>query len=256
MTNTPRPDRAFLGTAALVFAASTAVTIAWCSSMSAMPDMEMPGGWTMSMTWMRMPGQTWIGASATFLGMWTVMMVAMMLPVLTPVLSRYRAALGDSASLNTQTALVAAGYFTVWLLFGAAAYPLGVALAALTMRLPELSRGIPFATGVVMLIAGALQFTRVKARQLARCRQSPDCCGGPRAGRNAWNAGLRFGIQCVSCCLGSTAVLFVIGVMDLRAMTLITVAICAERLLSAGERVARIVGTGFIATGLVLIQQA
>ena len=44
----------------------------------------MPGGWTMSMVWMRMPGQTWPGAAASFLGMWVVMMVAMMLPSLAP----------------------------------------------------------------------------------------------------------------------------------------------------------------------------
>ncbi len=42
----------------------------------------MPGGWTMSMTWMRMPGQTWAGAATTFLGIWVVMMVAMMMPSL------------------------------------------------------------------------------------------------------------------------------------------------------------------------------
>jgi hypothetical protein len=34
------------------------------------------------MAWMRMPGQTWPGAAASFLGMWVVMMVAMMLPYL------------------------------------------------------------------------------------------------------------------------------------------------------------------------------
>ena len=46
-------------------------------SMSAMAGMEMPGGWTMSMAWMRMPGQSGPGAAATFPGMWTVMMVTM-----------------------------------------------------------------------------------------------------------------------------------------------------------------------------------
>ena len=45
----------------------------------AMREMPMPGGWTMSMTWMRVPGQTWAGA-ASFLAMWIAMMVAMMLP--------------------------------------------------------------------------------------------------------------------------------------------------------------------------------
>jgi hypothetical protein len=62
-------QRAFFGVSALVFAASAAVTIIWCDSMSSMGEMPMPGGWSMSMAWMRMPGQTWLGAGAAFLGM-------------------------------------------------------------------------------------------------------------------------------------------------------------------------------------------
>ena len=48
-------ERAFFGVSALLFAASAAATIVWCASMSAMGEMEMPGGWTMSMVWLRMP---------------------------------------------------------------------------------------------------------------------------------------------------------------------------------------------------------
>ena len=102
------PAVAFLGVWALLFAASAAVTIVWCASMSAMGEMPMPGGWTMSMAWMRMPGQTWPGAAASFLGMWVVMMVAMMLPSLVPTLWRYR-----QAGLGRLTALVGVGYFFV-----------------------------------------------------------------------------------------------------------------------------------------------
>src|SRR5580765_8534667 len=100
--------RAFLGVSALLFIASTAVTIGWCASMSAMSGMPMPGGWTMSMAWIRMPGQTWPGAAASFLGLWVVMMVAMMLPSLVPMLWRYRQAVGRSGEtrLAWLTALV------------------------------------------------------------------------------------------------------------------------------------------------------
>jgi hypothetical protein len=49
-------------------AAGAAVTIAWCASMAAMSGMPMPGGWTMSMAWMRLPGRTWFAAAASFLG--------------------------------------------------------------------------------------------------------------------------------------------------------------------------------------------
>src|ERR671923_1497953 len=109
-------ERAFFGVSALLFAASAAVTTVWCASMSAMGEMPMPGGWTMSLAWMRMPGQTWPGAAALFLGMWLVMMMAMMLPSLVPMLQRYRSVVGEipSARLGWLTAIVGTGYFLVW----------------------------------------------------------------------------------------------------------------------------------------------
>ncbi|MGZ5662044.1 MAG: copper chaperone, partial [Usitatibacter sp.] len=101
---------------ALLFTASAVATVVWCGSMSSMDEMPMPGGWTMSMAWMRMPGQTWPGAAAMFLGMWIVMMVAMMLPSLVPMLRRYREAVVQhgEAHLDGLTALVGSGYFFVW----------------------------------------------------------------------------------------------------------------------------------------------
>jgi hypothetical protein len=80
----------FFGISALLFAAGAAATIAGCASMPAMGGMPMPGGWTMSMAWMPMPGRTWPGAVAAFVGTWTAMMVAMMLPSVAPALWRYR----------------------------------------------------------------------------------------------------------------------------------------------------------------------
>ena len=120
-------ERAFLAVSALLFAVSAAVTIAWCASMSGMGGMPMPGGWTMSMTWMRMPGQTWLGAAASFLGMWVVMMVAMMLPSLVPMLWRYRRAVVNAGEirLGRLTTLVGVGYFFVWMVFGMAVFPAG-----------------------------------------------------------------------------------------------------------------------------------
>src|SRR4030095_2964954 len=152
---------ALFGVSALVFAASAALTAFRCGSMSAMGEMPMPGGWAMSMTWMRMPGQTWPGAAASFLGMWVVMMVAMMLPSLAPMLRRYREAVGGTAArhLGALTAIAGAGYFFVWTVFGMAVFPLGAALAAIEMQQPALARAVPGAARVVGLSAGVLQFT-------------------------------------------------------------------------------------------------
>jgi hypothetical protein len=72
----------FFGILGVLFAGSVAVMIMWCASISG--GMPMPGGWMMSMMWRPMCGQTWSVVAASFLGMWSVMMVAMMLPSLVP----------------------------------------------------------------------------------------------------------------------------------------------------------------------------
>jgi predicted metal-binding membrane protein len=227
--------------------------------MSAMGDMPMPGGWTMSMAWMRAPGQTWPGAAASFLAAWIVMMVAMMLPSLVPMLWRYREAVARTGEgrLGGLAALVGAGYFLVWTVVGVASFPLGVALATLEMQQPAVARGVPIAVAVVVLIAGSLQFTAWKAGHLACCREAPGRDRTlPGDAGTAWRHGLRLGLHCTQCCSGLVAILLVIGVMDLRAMAVLTVAITVERLAPAGERVARAIGAVVLGAGLVLVARA
>jgi predicted metal-binding membrane protein len=251
-------ERVFFGVSGLLFVASAAVTIVWCRSMSAMGEMPMPGGWTMSMAWMRMPGQTWLGSAAAFLDMWFVMMLAMMLPSLIPMLSRYRQAVGTGETqLGLLTALVGLVYFFVWTVLGMAAFPLGVALAAVEMQQPAFARAVPIAVGVVVVIAGALQFTAWKARHLACCRELPERGRKlPADTGAAWRHGLRLGLHCSQCCFGLMAILLVVGVMDLRAMAVVTAAITVERLAPAGERVARAIGAVVVGAGLFLIARA
>jgi predicted metal-binding membrane protein len=250
-------QQAFLGISALLFVASAALTAYWCASMSG--GMPMPGGWTMSMAWMRMPGQTWPVAAASFLGMWVVMMVAMMLPSLVPMLRRYRHAVGSTgeARLGRLTALVGAGYFFVWAVLGLAAFPVGAVLAAIEMQQPALSRAVPVAAGVAVLIAGALQLTSWKARHLACCRESPGCGRTlPAESGTAWRHGVSLGLHCSRCCAPLMVILLVLGVMDLRAMAVVTAAITLERLAPAGERAARAIGAIAVGAGLFLIARA
>ncbi|HLK90677.1 MAG TPA: DUF2182 domain-containing protein [Polyangia bacterium] len=260
MTSTTSAERpAFWGGAALLFAASAAGTVTWCASMSAMAGMSMPGGWTMSMAWMRMPGQSWAGAAASFLGMWVVMMVAMMLPSLIPMLRSYRAALNGAgrSPRGWLTVLVGAAYFFVWTLLGVAAFPVGVALAGLEMRQPALARAVPFATGAVVVLAGLLQLTKWKARQLACCREVPGCGRTlPVDAGTAWRHGIHLGLRCARCCAGLMAVLLCLGVMDLRGMVVVAAAITIERLAPAGERIARGTGLVFAGVGLYLVARA
>jgi predicted metal-binding membrane protein len=208
---------------------------------------------------MRMPGETWPSAAASFLSMWIVMMVAMMLPSLVPMLWRYRQAVGSTGKtrLGLLTVLVGVGYFFVWTVFGIAAFALGVVLATVEMQQPALARAVPIAVGVVVLITGSLQLTAWKARHLACCREAPGRGRTlPADAGTAWRHGLRLGLHCSQCCVGLMAILLVIGVMDLRAMAVVAVAIAVERLAPAGERVARATGAVVVGAGLFLIARA
>lgn len=254
-----RSQRSMDGLAALLFVASTWATISWCGSMASMDGMSMPGGWSMSMAWMRAPQQSWAGVAATFLGMWSVMMVAMMLPSLLPMLQRYRAALActSASRVDALTLLAAGGYFCVWTLIGMVIFPLGVLLTGVEMQSAAIARAVPMVVGTTVIAAGALQFSRWKVRQLACCRR------GPEPGRalalnlgSAWRYGVRLGSRCSLCCAGLTAILVVLGAMDLRVMTAVAAAVTVERLSPGGALPARIIGVGVIAIGLVLIVHA
>jgi predicted metal-binding membrane protein len=249
----------FFGVSALLFLASALITIAWSVSMSGMGEMLMPGDWTMSMTWMRMPGQTWPGVAAMFMGMWVVMMVAMMLPSVAPMLWTYHEAVGKTRAARPGwlTALAGVGHFFVWTVFGLAAFPLGAALTTVEMREPALSRAVPLAIGIVVLIAGALQFTAWKARQLACCRDATGLSiTSPVSAGAALRHGLRLGLQCGPCCANIMVIMLVLGMMDLGVMAVVTAAITIERLAPASEGAARAIGAIVVGAALLLITRA
>jgi predicted metal-binding membrane protein len=191
--------------------------------------------------------------------MWIVMMAAMMLPSLAPMLWRYSQALGmgGQAHVGRLTALAAGGYFLAWILLGALVFVVCAAVAELAMRVPAIARAVPLAMAVVVVLAGAFQFTSCKARHLACCRPASRHALPLRANAaTAWRHGVALGFQCVQACAGLTAILLVIGVMDLRAMAVVTAIITAERLAPAGERIAWAAGAVSVATGVYLMGRA
>jgi len=120
---------------------------------------------------------------------------------------------------------------------------------------PMLLRSV--AVGVVILIAGLLQFTGWKAQQLACCRQAAGCSGTiPASVGEAWRQGLRFGLHCSQCCLGLIITLLVVGVMDLRMMAVVAAAITAERFAPERVPVAQIIGVLVTGAGVFIIGRA
>lgn len=236
---------------------------------------SMPGCTAMPMAstssaWIPMAGQTWPAAAASFLAMWMVMMVPMMLPALTPTLWRYRriAAASGGARRMFLTGLVGAAYFSVWAAVGIAAFAAGAvlvgALVVAHMHWPEATRAARVAAGLAVIAAGAFQFTEWKARELACCRSMPAQFARSPIGSTrlvadiatALRHGVRLGGHCVRSCAGLTTILLVTGVMDLRVMALVTIAITAERLLPPRWRVAQAIGCVAVVVGIAMIGRA
>ncbi|WP_109484133.1 DUF2182 domain-containing protein [Paraburkholderia sp. C35] len=217
--------------------------------MAAMGELPMPGGGSLSMAWAPMCGQKWPRVAVNFIGMWIVMMMAMMLPSLAPVLWRYHEAIGKAGAMRAGglTALAGMGYFFVWAVVGVIVFAVGAALFALVVSMPALARTMPGGASVAVMLAGIAQFSRWKLRYLS-CSRALISPGGVKHGmREAWSCGMRLGTHCMFCCSGLTLVLLVNGVMNLVVMVFVTLSISVERMARWPDRVARAVG------GLVLI---
>lgn len=242
---------------ALLFAAAVAVTVLGCAAMAAQAQ-PMPGGWALPTAAMPMCGQGVPGAVHAFAVMWLAMMVAMMLPSLAPTLWRYRSML-DRARVrhaDRRVAVAAAGYFATWLLVGIALGVLGDAAGAALLRRPAWSGAMPVVGGAVVLLAGVAQFSGWKQRHLAWCTAAftPDDCVVRVL--DAWRSGVRLGLHCNAACANLTAVLLVFGLMDLRAMLLVTAAITAERLAPCAAQARKGVGIALVGVGAGLLVQA
>ncbi len=205
---------------------------------------------------MTMSQATWYAAAAGYLGMWMAMMVPMMLPSLIPMLSHYRRSVrgANGIRLHGLTALVGAGYFAIWAVFGAAAYAAGAGVMAIEMRRGTVAQWLPVAAGVVLLLAGGVQLTPWKARQLALCRaESGVGCPAAPGARGAWRHGLGLGVRCSRSCGSLMLALLAVGMMDPVAMAAVTLAISAERLAPAPLRVVRVAGVAIAVVGVLRI---
>jgi predicted metal-binding membrane protein len=247
-------EQATCAAALAVFAAAGSLTIYFTRSMSG--GMPMPGNWTMSMMWMVMPGQNWIAAALAFVGMWLAMMLAMMLPSALPMLLLYRraAAFRGESRLTLLTLAVGAGYFLIWTLFGLVAYVGGKAISGAVMNRLALSRFVPLAAGLALILAGIYQLTPWKSACLKHCRDPLLLVAHHLHGgwRGALRLGIHHGLFCAACCWGLMLIQLVLGVMNLTVMVVVALIISLEKLLVKGEVVVRVTGYAAVLGGVVL----
>lgn len=198
------------------------------SAMPPMPGMAMPG--------MAMPADWSAGLVAATAAMWLLMMAAMMLPAMAPMLAVYAglAAKEDRGGrLALRIGLFGAGYFLLWALFSVAAAAGQLALRDSAYFTMGGTLATPVAAGVLLLIAGAYQFTPVKDLCLRHCRHPLHYLMQHwREGmRGAFPVGARHGVYCFGCCIAFMGLMFVFGAMNVLWMAAIAAYFLAEKVL-------------------------
>jgi predicted metal-binding membrane protein len=246
---------AIIAIAVALFAGTTIWTIQCAHDMSG--GMHMTGGWTMSMVWMPMAGQSMLGACVMFVAMWTVMMIVMMLPSAMPMIMVYHrvTTFHKFPRVGLNVWLMVAGYFAVWAALGVLVCGAGMLLAQAEMRSDALSRAVPPIAGIALILAGIYQWTPWKDSCLKHCRDpfSLVACHIQGGSSAAIRLGLHHGLFCALCCWSLMLIQIVLGMMNLIVMALIALVIALEKLLPRGIAVARVAGVVSVLAGIALI---
>jgi predicted metal-binding membrane protein len=207
--------RARLGLIAVLLALTG---IAWWSTVDRMAGMDAgPGADLGSLGW--------------FVGVWLVMMAAMMFPALAPTVALYARMTrrrGTSLSL-----FFIGGYLLVWAAAGLAAYGLfhlGRSLLGADLAWHAAGRWF---VGAILAFAALYELTPLKRVCLVKCRSPLGFLLGTwRDGhRGAAEMGIRLGAWCLGCCWALMAALFALGVMNLTWMGFVAALIALEKTL-------------------------
>jgi predicted metal-binding membrane protein len=183
------------------------------------------------------PG-TELGGLGWFVGVWVVMMAAMMFPSVLPTALVYlRVRAGEhergAAALPFRTAIFIGGYLVAWTAAGLVGYALFEALRSPEIGFLAWDEGGRFVAASVLLGAALYELTPLKALCLGECRHPltsllhswrPGAIGAVRMG-------IAHGAWCVGCCWAMMAALFALGVMSIAWMALIAALIAIEKLL-------------------------
>ena len=191
-----------------------------------------------------------------FLGLWAVMMAAMMLPSVAPVAVLWtRLISGASAGLGrvARMGMFLGGYLLAWAAVGAVAFAALAGTGRLVTASPAAARWLGVA---IFLAAGIYQLTPWKDWCLRRCRSPIGSlmyyAGFKGRGRDL-RVGLHHGATCAGCCWGLMVVLVAVGVMNVAVMAALAVVIFAEKLWRYGKPFAQSVGVVLAAIGVLAI---
>jgi predicted metal-binding membrane protein len=195
------------------------------------------------------------GVSTTLLvfAMWAAMAAAMMLPTASGTVLAY-ADIAEAAAAQREPVVsplvLIAGYLVVWLGFALVTALLQQTLVRFAMLDQALVPASPLLSGVIMMAAGAYQFSRLKHACLTRCRRPFTFLFANWSTRPAivFRLGVQHGVYCVGCCWAMMLLMFAVGVMNVVWMAALGVIMAIEKLCTT-PRLTPAIGTVLMAVG-------
>jgi len=190
-----------------------------------------------------------------FVGGWTIMTIAMMLPTSIPLVLLFQRLMRDRANAAQLVALLLIGYVATWTGFGVAVHVADLGLHQ-AVRIFGLGEWI-WVLGVVPLaVAGGYQFTRLKYLCLERCR-SPlsfitEHWHGERETLAAFRLGVAHGIYCLGCCWSLMLLMFVQGIGNLGWMLVLGGIMAVEKNMPWGRKISSPLGAGLLTAALIV----
>jgi predicted metal-binding membrane protein len=189
-------------------------------------------GWWWTVTRMRgMDDGPWtgLGSLGWFLGVWVVMMAAMMFPSVAPTIALYSRLIRQRSPVSPL--LFAAGYLLTWTLAGVLAFAVAVVVTRVAGGALAWDGAGRVLAGATLLVAAGYELTPLKDVCLGRCRSPLGTLLS--SWRDGWSGAVRMGARngawCVGCCWALMASLFALGVMSVTWMAVVAGLIAVEK---------------------------
>jgi predicted metal-binding membrane protein len=181
-----------------------------------------------------------------FIGGWTLMTLAMMLPTSLPLVLMFRRMVASRQTANPLVALLIIAYLAIWAACGVVLFLLNSLLHLGITTLPWLSARPAIATAIILAIAGAYQFSPLKYACLDKCRSPMAFLAARWRGGNepmqAVRIGAEHGLYCVGCCWSLMLLMFLVSAGSLLWMMFLGIVMAMEKNLSFGRRLSAPVG--------------
>ena len=197
------------------------------------------------------------GLMSVFVGGWTLMTFAMMLPTSLPLIDMFRRMTARRADAGVLLALLIAGYILVWSAFGLAALFGDRIIHAFAEQSAWLEANAYVIGGATVTLAGLYQFTPLKYMCLDKCRSPMMFIAGRWTGSGPHSSALRLGVDhgvfCVGCCWSLMLLMFVVGVGNVGWMLILGAIMAVEKNMPWGKHLSAPLGASLAFGGAVIL---